>query len=96
MADMAGGNAFLSERFAMTPFPAVSDDGPNERAPYPGLAPERAEILAARHARIRRSARYRIGRQALLAREFIQQRLPKLSWIIPFGRSLSPQRRRPR
>ena len=34
------------------------------------------------------------GRLALLARQFIQQRLPKLSWIIPFGRSLSPHRRR--
>ena len=96
MEAMAEGNAFLSETFAMKPFPAISQDGPQDRAPYPGLSPERAEILAERHARIRRSVRYRIGRQALLAREFIRERLPKLAWIIPFGRSLSPERRRSR
>ena len=96
MEAMAEGNAFLSETFAMKPFPAISQDGLQDRTPYPGLSAERAEILAEHHARLRRSARYRIGRMALLARQFIHERLPKLSWIIPFGRSLSPERRRSR
>lgn len=94
MDEMTGGNAFLSETFAMKPFPAISGESPKGRAPYPGLSPEKAALLAERYARITRSARYRIGRRALLARQFIQQRLPTLSWIIPLGRSLSPQRRR--
>jgi hypothetical protein len=92
MEAMAEGNAFLSEACAMKPFPVVMEDSPKD--PYPGLSPETAEFLAERYSRIRRSGRYRIGRLALLARQLIQQRLPKLSWIIPFGRSLSPQRRR--
>jgi hypothetical protein len=96
MEEMAAGNAGLSEIFAMKPFPNLMEDGSKDRAPYPGLSPERAEILAERYARIRWSARYRIGRLALLGRQFIQQRLPKLSWIIPFGRSLSPNRGRSR
>jgi len=94
MDEMARGNAFLSEKFAMKPFPSVSEDGPKDGVPYSGLSPEKAALLAERYTRITRSARYRVGRGALLARQFIQQRLPQFSWIIPFGRSLSPQRRR--
>jgi hypothetical protein len=96
MEEMAEGNAFLSEKFAMKPFPPVAEDSAKDRMLYPGLAPEKAEMLAERYARIRRSGRYRVGRLALLARQFIRERLPKFSWIIPFGRSLSPQRRRSR
>jgi hypothetical protein len=94
MEEMESDNACLTEKFAMEPFPGISQDDPKARSPYPGLSPERAALLAEGYARIRGSARYRIGRQALLARQFIQQRMPKLSWILPFGRSLSPERRR--
>jgi hypothetical protein len=89
-------NALLSETFGMKPFPALSDDSLKGWAPYPGLSAEKARELAERHARIRRGAGYRIERSALLARQFIQQRLPMLAWMIPLGRLLLPWHRHSR
>jgi hypothetical protein len=86
----------LSETFRMKPFPALSDDSLKGWAPYPGLSAEKARELAERHARIRRGAGYRIERSALLARQFIQQRLPMLAWMIPLGRLLLPWHRHSR
>jgi hypothetical protein len=91
--EAATGNTQLSSAFAMKPFPVVGNDGLNSWKPYPGLSAERAEELAERYARITRSASYRIGRSALLARQFIQERLPRLAWMIALGRPLSPQHR---
>jgi len=93
LREMKQGNALLSEAFGMNPFPTLSDEVAKTWTPYPGLSPERARELADRHARIRRSAGYRIERLALLMRQFIQQRLPVLGWIIPLGRSLLPHHR---
>jgi hypothetical protein len=89
-------NALLSETFGMKPFPTLSDHSLKGGAPYPGLSAERARELAERHARIRIGAGYRIERSALLARRFIQQRLPMLAWIIPLGRVLLPWHRHSR
>jgi hypothetical protein len=94
LREMASNNKLLSETFSMKPFPVILDDSLKDWAPYPGLSTEKARELAERYARIRRGAGYRIGRSALLARQFIQERLPMLSWIIPLGRSLGPQHRR--
>lgn len=94
MAEMAGGNAFLSEKFAMAPFPIVTDVCPPDGTLYPGLSAEKAKVLAEHYARIRGSYRYRIARAALRVRQLIQYRLPKLSWILPLGRPFAPHRRR--
>jgi hypothetical protein len=93
LREMECGNALLSETFGMKPFPTLSDDSLKGWVPYPGLSAERASELAELHARIRRGAGYRIERSALLARQFIQQHLPKLGWIISLGRSLLPRHR---
>jgi hypothetical protein len=93
MEEMAAGNAFLSEKFAMKPFPTVSDDSSKDRAPYPGLSPERVALLAELYGRITLSYHYRFARSALLVRQFIQHRLPKLAWIIPLGRPLGVHHR---
>lgn len=93
LREMGRGNALLSEKFGMTPFPALSDDNLRGWSPYPGLSTEKTSEIAERHARIKRSAGYRIERSALLAREFIQRHLPMLAWIIPLGRSLLPRHR---
>lgn len=90
------GNALLSERFGMKPFPALSSDHLQGWTPYPGLSTERVRELAECHARIRKSAGYRIERWALLARQFIRHRLPILVWALPLGRSLLPRHRKPR
>jgi hypothetical protein len=94
--EAATGNTQLSSLFAMKPFPVVGHASQNNWKPYPGLSAERAEELAERYARITRSASYRIGRSALLARQFIQERLPRLSWTIALVRPLSPLRRHQR
>jgi hypothetical protein len=96
LREMERGNALLSETFGMKPFPTISDDSLKAWAPYPGLSAERARELAKRHARIRKGAGYRIERSALLAREFIQRRLPMLASIIPLGRLLLPRYRHSR
>jgi hypothetical protein len=96
LREMERGNAVLSETFGMKPFPTLSEDSLKGWAPYPGLSAERARELAERHARIRRGTGYRIERSALLARQFIQQRLPMLAWIIPLGRTLLPRHRHSR
>jgi hypothetical protein len=92
LREMTANNTLLSETFGMKPFPIISNDGLKCWSPYPGLSAKRAGILAARHAQIRKSAAYRIERSALLVREFIQERLPKLAWLIPLGRPLRPWR----
>jgi len=93
LCEMERGNVLLSETFGMNPFPTLSDEGLKAWAPYPGLSAERAWELADCYACIRRSAGYRIERWALLARQFIQQHLPMLGWIIPLGRFLLPHHR---
>jgi hypothetical protein len=90
LQEVAIGNVLLSKTFGMNPFPEISNESLNDQASYPGLSSERAKTLDEGYALIRRGARYRIGRSALLIRQFIQQRLPKLSWIIRFGRPLGP------
>jgi hypothetical protein len=92
LREMEPGNALLSETFGMTPFP-VSDEGLKAWTPYPGISDVKAKELANRHARIRRSADYRIERWALLVRQLIQRQLPALGWIIPLVRSLLPHHR---
>jgi hypothetical protein len=93
LREMETNNALLSDAFGMKPFPMVSEASLKAWSPYPGLSAERARALAKQHARIMRSAAFRIERSALLARQFIQERLPTLAWIIPLGRSLLPQHR---
>jgi hypothetical protein len=88
LREMQSSNTLLSKEFGMEPFPSL-DSSKKYRKPYPGLTPERLDELAARYAHIAKSASFRIGRSALVARQFIEQRLPKLSWIIPLGRHLS-------
>jgi hypothetical protein len=96
LRELEGDNARLSETFGMKPFPTLSDDSLKGWVPYPGLSVERARELAERHARFRMGAGYRIERSALLVRQFVQQRLPLLAWIIPLGRLLLPWHRRSR
>ena len=91
LSEMERGNALLTQKFGMEPFPASSTV---DWAPYPGLSAERARELAEHHARIKRSAAYQIEHFALSARQFVRQRLPMLAWIIPLARSLLPQHRR--
>jgi hypothetical protein len=95
LQDMQSDNSLLSEKFAMAPFPLIVEDSRKDRLIYPGLSTERTRELAERYARIRMSTRYRIGRLSLLLRQFIRQRLPRLSWEIRFRRFLALRRNEP-
>jgi hypothetical protein len=90
------GNVLLADTFGVHPFPTLSEESLKAWVPYPGLSIERAKELAGHHACLAKSAGYRIERCALLMRQFIQQRLPMLGWIIPLGRSLLPHHRHSR
>jgi hypothetical protein len=94
LRDLARGNAVLSQRFRMEPFPVLSDEGLRSWTPYPGLSAERSRELVEQHAQIKKSVSYRTERFALVAEECIQRRLPRLAWVIPMGHFLLRQLRR--
>jgi hypothetical protein len=90
------GNTHLSDRFGMKPFPGLSVEDLQGWAPYPGLSPDRLREFRKCHARIRRSAHYRVEQWAQLLRYFILHRLSMIAWImLPLGRFLlSPHKRK--
>ena len=67
LGDVAPGNATLVRDFGMTPFP--TKQSASDWKSYPGLSPERASELRARHERIRWTARYQLERATLLLRQ---------------------------
>jgi hypothetical protein len=95
MRECDSGNMLLSRKFGAT-FPDLSEGPLKSWRAYPGLSPERLARLSKLHARIRRRTDYQIERWALFTRSLIKQRLPRLAWLIPLGRSLLPRPRRKR
>jgi hypothetical protein len=89
LSEMELGNVLLRQTFSMKAFPPLSDG--EGWVPYPGLSAERARELRESYARIGERADYRIERSALVVRRFIQQRFPRLAWLIPWGRFLLPR-----
>jgi hypothetical protein len=70
LRDIEPGNVLLSHNFGMRSFPVFAI--PREWTPYPGLAPERAKEFEDLHARIRKSAGYRIERLSAVTRQSIR------------------------
>jgi hypothetical protein len=95
LRDFEPGNLLLREKFGMNPFPALLDDDIKGGSPYPGISLTELKELYEHHARIRRSAGYRIERLAQLIRYFIVTRLDLIAWIVlPLGRLLLRRNRR--
>lgn len=63
------GNASLARDFGMTPFPPLAEPSAKGFRAYPGLSPERAKELEEHHARIKRTAGYKLERATLLLRQ---------------------------
>jgi hypothetical protein len=91
LEEVAADNLRLAKKYGMNAFPPLKPQ--QQRAEGAALTDERKSQLMRCHARIKRTPEYQIERLALLTRQFINQRLPFLAWIIPFGRSWLPLHR---
>ena len=69
LRDVEPSNATLRRDFGMTPFPLLTAQSAGDWKSYPGLLPERANELRARHDTIKRTPRYQLERTTLLLRQ---------------------------